>query len=76
MKLDGLTIGKRCGVAARNTNIDAFQEKPVEVTLAFQRKARGWFRKKQDRAAGAVVSPKQGLKVCRATRPNASMHEH
>ena len=28
----------------------------MEVTLAFQREARGWFRKKQDRAAGAVVS--------------------
>jgi len=48
----------------------------MEVTLAFQREARGWFRKKQDRAAGVIISPMRGLKVCRATRSNASMHEH
>ena len=38
----------------RNTNLDAFHEKLVEVKLARQREARGWFR---DRAAGVVISP-------------------
>jgi hypothetical protein len=58
VKLDGLTIGRRG--FDRNMNFDAFHEKLGEATLACQCEARGWFRKKQDRAAGVVISPMRG----------------